>query len=64
MGDTFGGEHHRLGSNGRDPQRGRSLHEVRERAYNDNEPKDDCLSSLFLWSVLTAVTVAAIRGRK
>ena len=61
MGDTFGGEHHRLGSNGKDPQRGHSLYEVRTRAYNDNEPKTSCLGCfLFALTILAAIVAAAL----
>ena len=64
MGNTFGGEHHRLGSNGRDPQRGHSREQLSRRASFDHEPQDDCLSSLFLLSICVTATVAALRGRK
>lgn len=57
MGDTFGGEWHRPTN----PQRGRSLGEVRQRSAFDNEPQTDCLSSLFLLSILATTAVAAIR---
>lgn len=63
MGDTFGGTWNRPGSNGNDRQRGRSQRQLQDRASFDNEPKDDCLTALFLWSVLATTAVAAFRRR-
>lgn len=61
MGDTFGGTWNRPGSNGKDRQRGHGMHELQDRAHNDNQPQTDCLSSLFLLSVLATTALAAIR---
>lgn len=62
MGDTFGGEWHRPRDDKRkDRQRGRSKREVQDRASFDNEAKTDCLSSLFLLSILATTAVAALR---
>ena len=57
MGDTFGGEWHKPRSDGR----ARSKRQAQDRASFDNEPQTDCLSSLFLLSVLATTAVAAIR---
>lgn len=57
MGDTFGGTWTRPPSHGH----GRSQAQVRHRAHYDNEPQNDCLSSLFLLSILATTAVAALR---
>jgi hypothetical protein len=57
MGDTFGGQWPRP----RDDGRGHSKREVQDRASFDNQANTDCLSSLFLLSILATTAVAAIR---
>jgi hypothetical protein len=57
MGDTFGGEWRRPDSSGR----GHSQRELQDRASFDNEKSTDCLSSLFLLSVLATTALAAFR---
>lgn len=57
MPDTFGGTWNRPRNDGR----GHSIGQVRTRAGFDNEPKNDCLSSLFLLSVLATALVASTR---
>jgi hypothetical protein len=57
MGNTFGGEWTRPRSDGR----GHSKRELQDRASFDNAKSTDCLSSLFLLSVLATTAVAAIR---
>lgn len=59
MGDTFGGTWHRPGERkGRDPQRGRSMSEIQDRASYDNEPQTGC-GAIFLLAILA---VAAAIG--
>ncbi|MEU7962384.1 hypothetical protein AB0D09_02775 [Streptomyces sp. NPDC049097] len=60
MPDTFGGEWHRPRSDGR----GRSMREVQDRASYDNQPANDCASTLLLLTILTTTAVATVRGRK
>jgi hypothetical protein len=57
MGDTFGGEWKRPRNDGR----GHSKREVQDRASFDSDKSTDCLSSLFLLSVLATTAVAALR---
>ncbi|MFJ9754936.1 hypothetical protein [Streptomyces sp. NPDC101149] len=57
MPDTFGGEWHRP----KNPQRGRSMRELQDRASYDNEPQSDCASALLLLTVLATTAVAIIR---
>ncbi|MEU6649491.1 hypothetical protein ABZ904_08590 [Streptomyces sp. NPDC046900] len=59
MPDTFGGEWHRPTS----PQRGHSRRQLQDRASYDNQPANDCLSSLFFLSILATAAVASIRRR-
>ena len=59
MPNTFGGEWHRP----KDPQRGHSRRQLQDRASFDNEPAEDCLSSLFFLSVLATAVVASLRSR-
>lgn len=60
MPNTFSGEWHRPSN----PQRGHSREQLGRRASFDNEPSDDCLSSLFFLSVLTTAAVATLRRRR
>ena len=55
MGDTFGGEHHRLGKN---HQRGHSQRELQDRASYDNVPQLGCLGML----LLCVAAIAAVLG--
>ncbi len=48
MGDTFGGEHHRLGKN---HQRGHSQRELQDQASFDNVPQLGC-GAMFLLCIL------------
>ena len=54
MGDTFGGEHRRLGSNGRDPQRGNNRRQLADRASYDHEAVPGC------WLIACLMICAAI----
>lgn len=60
MPNTFGGTWNRP----KDPQRGRSMRQVQNRASYDNEPEKDCLSSLFFLSVLATAAVASFRRHR
>lgn len=60
MGNTFGGEWHRP----KDPQRGHSRRQLEKINSFDNEPADDCLSSLFFLCVLATTAVATFRRCK
>lgn len=62
MGDTFGGTWNRPGRR-QDRQQGHGMRQLQDRAYNDNEPQKDCLSALFLMSVLATALTAAVRKR-
>ena len=57
MGDTFGGTWNRPRQDGR----GHSARELEDRASFDNQKSTDCLSSLFLLSILATTAVAALR---
>ena len=54
MGDTFGGEHHRVPRHGR----GHSQRELQDRASFDNAPRTGCGSML----LLCILAVAALLG--
>jgi hypothetical protein len=60
MPNTFGGTWNRP----KDPQRGRTRREIADRVSYDNQPSDDCLSSLFFLSILATTAVATLRRRK
>lgn len=59
MGDTFGGTWNRP----KNPDRAGAgrRRQLQDRASYDNEPQNDCLSSLFLLSILATTAVAALR---
>jgi hypothetical protein len=54
MGDTFGGEHHRLGKN---HQRGHSQRELQDRASFDNVPQLGCGAMLLLCILAAAAAI-------
>lgn len=60
MGSTFRGTWNRPN----DPQRGRTHRQIADQVSYDNQPSDDCLSSLFFLTILATTCVAALRRRK